>query len=86
MLNTGNSISKTFTKLKPDYGVRIGICCCMDHGQGAEGGVHGLINYKDTNAKYRHLKNLPVKGLCGRCLSEFIDWIYSHLGFFDPAL
>jgi len=30
---------------------------------------HGLINYIDTNAKCRHLKNLPVTGLCGRCLS-----------------
>ena len=32
-----------------------------------------LINYIDTKAKCRHLKNLPVKGLCGRTLSEFID-------------
>jgi hypothetical protein len=24
--------------------------------------------------KRRHIKNLPVKGLCGRCLSELIDW------------
>jgi hypothetical protein len=29
---------------------------------------HGLINYLDTKAKCRRLKNLPVKGLCGRCL------------------
>ncbi len=29
---------------------------------------HGLINM-GTKAKCRHLKNLPVKGLCGRCLS-----------------
>ncbi len=27
---------------------------------------HGLINYKDTKEKCRHLKNLPVKGLCGK--------------------
>jgi hypothetical protein len=25
-------------------------------------------------------------GLCGRCLSEFIDWRFSHVGIFDPAL
>ncbi len=32
-------------------------------------------------------KNWPVKGLCGRCLSEFIDEIpVSHVGIFDPAL
>jgi hypothetical protein len=28
---------------------------------------HGLINYKDTKTKCCHLKNCPVKGLCGRC-------------------
>jgi len=38
----------------------------------------GLINYIDTKAKCRHLKNWPVKGLCGRCLSEFIDRRYSQ--------
>jgi hypothetical protein len=38
-----------------------------------EHGNHGLINYMDTKAKCRHLKNLTVKGLCGWCLSEFID-------------
>jgi hypothetical protein len=31
--------------------------------------VHGLINYIDTKAKCRHLKNLSVKEFCGRCLS-----------------
>ncbi len=30
---------------------------------------HGQINFKDTRAKCCHLKNWPVKGLCGRCLS-----------------
>ncbi len=39
---------------------------------------HWLITYKDTKAKCRHEKNLPVKGLCVRCLSDFIDWIYSQ--------
>ncbi len=29
---------------------------------------HGLINYIDTKAKCRNLKNWPVKGLRGRCL------------------
>jgi hypothetical protein len=47
---------------------------------------HGLINYIETKAKSRHLKELPcVKGLCGRCLSETGDAI-SHVGIFDPAL
>ncbi len=36
-----------------------------------------LTYYKDIKSKCRHLKNWPVKGLCGRCLSEFIDWRYS---------
>jgi hypothetical protein len=38
-----------------------------------------------TKKLYRHqsknvviYKNLPVKGLCGRCLSESIDWIYNQ--------
>jgi hypothetical protein len=39
------------------------------------------INYIDTKAKCRHLKNLPVKGFCGRCLSEFIDWRYVQPSF-----
>jgi hypothetical protein len=30
---------------------------------------HGLTNYIDTKAHCRHLKNWPVKGICGRCLS-----------------
>ncbi len=33
--------------------------------------VLGLINIIDMKAKCCHLKNLPVKGLCGRCLSKF---------------
>jgi hypothetical protein len=41
--------------------------------QTLEGGnvrvLHGLINYIDSNAKCRHLKNLPLKGLCDMCLS-----------------
>jgi hypothetical protein len=28
----------------------------------------------EVNAKCRHLNNPPVKLLCGRCLSEFIEW------------
>ncbi len=36
----------------------------------------GLINYKDTKTK----SNLYW------CLIEFIDWRYSHVGIFDPAL
>ncbi len=34
---------------------------------------HWLINYINTKAICLHLTNLPVKGLCGRCLLEFID-------------
>jgi hypothetical protein len=51
------------------------------------GPLHGLINYKDTKAKCRHLKNLPVKGLCGKRLSEFIDWRYiPSCWFFLPSI
>ncbi len=54
------------------------------------GWEHGLINYIDTMAKFRHLKNWPVKGLCGRYLSEFIDWSVEiesvMVGILDPAL
>ncbi len=40
----------------------------------------GLINYIDTKA------NWPVKGLCGKCLSEFIDWRYSQsCWYFRPS-
>ncbi len=47
--------------------------------------IHGLINYVDTKAKCRHPKTLSVKGLCGRCLYEFIDWRYSQsCWYFDP--
>ncbi len=37
---------------------------------------HGLINNKDTKTKCR---------LCW-CITEFIDWRYSHVSIFDPAL
>ncbi len=47
---------------------------------------HGLINYRDTKAKCCHLKKLPVKVLCGRCLSEFIGWRYSQsYWYFRPS-
>jgi len=36
------------------------------------------IRLIEGNAKCRHLKKWPVKGLCGRCLSEFMDWRYSQ--------
>jgi hypothetical protein len=50
------------------------------------GGHHGLINYIDTKAKCRYLKKWSVKGLCGRCLSEFIDWRYSQsCWYFRPS-
>ncbi len=47
---------------------------------------HELINFIDTKAKCRHIKNWPVKGLCGRCVSEFIDWRYSQSWwYFRPS-
>ncbi len=44
----------------------------------ADDTMHGQINIIDTKAKCRHLKNLPVKGLCGRCLS-----VWGSLPSFD---
>ncbi len=44
----------------------------------AFGVQHGLINNIDMKAKSHHLQNWSVKGLCGRGLSEFIDWRYSQ--------
>ncbi len=41
--------------------------------------THGLINDTDTKAKSRHVKNLPVQGLCGRCLS-----VWGPLPSYDP--
>jgi hypothetical protein len=38
----------------------------------------------EGEAKCCHLKNFSVKGLCGRCLSEFKDW--RHFSIFDPTL
>jgi hypothetical protein len=35
----------------------------MEFRPGPDPANHGLINYIDTKAKCRHLKNLPVKGL-----------------------
>jgi hypothetical protein len=66
-------------------------CTCITHKylSPVHGWHHGLINYIDTKAKCSLLKNLPVKGLCGRCLSEFIDWRYSQscwYNIYDPAL
>ncbi len=46
------------------------------------------MDYIDTKAKCRHLNNLHVKGLCGQCLSEFLEFggTISHVGISDPAL
>ncbi len=48
---------------------------------------HGLIYFIDTKAKCRHLKNWPVKGLCSRCLLEFIDLRCRHScrSYFRPS-
>ncbi len=44
---------------------------------------HGLVNYIDTKAKYRHLKNFT----CGSVyLSLQTGDTFSHVGIFDPAL
>ncbi len=46
---------------------------------------HGLINYIDTKAKCRHLKNLTSK----RTLRQVFIKVYGpeiHVGIFDPAL
>jgi hypothetical protein len=32
--------------------------------------THGIINYIDNKPKCHHLKNQPIKGLCGSSLSE----------------
>jgi hypothetical protein len=48
--------------------------------------IHGLINYIDTKEKCCHIKNWPVKRLCGRCLSDFIHWRYSQsCRYFRPC-
>ncbi len=39
-----------------------------------EGFMHGLINFIDTKASSKN----NMQGLCGRCLSEFLDWRYSQ--------
>ncbi len=47
---------------------------------------HRLINYKYPKTKFHHLKNWPVKGLCRRFLSEFIDWTYcKSCWYFRPS-
>ncbi len=39
----------------------------------------GRMDYKDTEPKMSaFLSNLPVNGLCGMCLTDFIDWRYIH--------
>jgi hypothetical protein len=37
--------------------------------------MHGLFNYVETKAKYRHLKKFTCKG----------TYTVSHVGIFDPA-
>ncbi len=36
--------------------------------------IRRKIRLIKVSAKCRHLKNWPVKALCGRCLSEYTDW------------
>ncbi len=60
-----------------------GVCCAPQGYKNMNSTMvwwhHGLINYTDTVAKCRHVKNWPLKWLCGRCLSEFIDRRYGQL-------
>jgi hypothetical protein len=49
--------------------------CLHQHRSVPAGRLHGLSNYIDTKAKCGHLKKLTCKGTCGRCLSEYIDWV-----------
>ncbi len=50
--------------------------------------VHGLINYKDTKAKFHHLKKLTCEGT----LLQVVIRVYrlentvNHVDIFDPAL
>ncbi len=72
-------------------GVRSTLCferriCIKSAQEQRDGLAHGVVNYKDTKRKCRHLKNWPVMGLCGRCLLEFIDWRYSQsCWYFRPS-
>ncbi len=68
------------------YGARRVPTSSCDQSPKIKENIHGLINYKGTKTKCRHLKNWPVKGLCGSGLFEFINWRYSLVGIFDPAL
>ncbi len=50
---------------------------------------HGLINYIDIKAKYRHLKKLTWKGTSQQVFIRVIDWWYSQscwCWYFRPAL
>ncbi len=51
---------------------------------------HGLIIYnivyKVNKTKCRHLKKWPVRGLCGRCFLEFIDWREIQSSWYFPFL
>ncbi len=49
---------------------------------GSDEAGHGLVNYIDSKAKFRHLKNWPVKGL----RQVLIDWRYSQsYWYFRPS-
>ncbi len=48
---------------------------------------HGLINYKDTEAKCRHLKKLTCKGTLRQVfISLWTGDTVGHVSIFDPAL
>jgi hypothetical protein len=47
--------------------------------EGLNAPCHGRMNYKDTQPYMSaFLLNWPVNRLCGMCLTDFIDWRYTH--------
>ncbi len=73
----------TVNEKKLVFFLRVRVWVRLNAGLCRKGVNHGLINYIDTNAKCRHLKNWAIKGLCDRCLSEFIDWRYTVMLVFS---
>jgi hypothetical protein len=67
------NIISTFTESR--YKEKVNMIKRVENDKGKQRRVHaarvhhGLTNYIETKAKCRHQKNLPLKGLCGRCLS-----------------
>jgi hypothetical protein len=58
----------------------------LDHEVDFELYDHRLTNYIDTKTNCLHLKNLPVKGLCGRCYRICKQEIQSVMLVFSTRL